>query len=266
MLDAVIVGGGIAGLQAAIQLGRYNRSILILDANTGRSTLCRQYHNLLGWPDGVSGLQLRHLGTLHARRMGVEFLRTNVTAVVRADSGFRVSTSAGANIEARTMLLCTGVSDHVPPIPGIQPALGLTIYVCPDCDGYECRGKRTAVLGTGDAGANVALALRHWTNDIILINHAEEDSEVQGAVGEMENSAQRTGAAISAENRQALATANIAMVDANVDSVVLDAREAIEAIVLTNGDVVRAESEKRRKHPPYNPRPRGRVPSVTKNA
>ena len=72
--DSMIVGGGIAGLQAAIQLGRYEHRVLVIDAGYGRSTLCKSYHNLLGWPDGVSGEELRRLGRLQAEKLGVTFV------------------------------------------------------------------------------------------------------------------------------------------------------------------------------------------------
>ncbi len=72
--DCVIIGGGIAGLQAAIQLGRYRHHVLVIDAGVGRSTLCRSYHNLLGYPDGVSGEHLRTVGRKQAEGLGVQFV------------------------------------------------------------------------------------------------------------------------------------------------------------------------------------------------
>ena len=71
--DCIIIGGGIAGLQAAIQLGRYRHQVVVIDSNQGRSTLCKCYHNILGWPDGVSGEEIRRLGRQHAEKYGVMF-------------------------------------------------------------------------------------------------------------------------------------------------------------------------------------------------
>lgn len=67
--DCLIIGGGIAGLQAAVQLGRYQHNVTVIDKGYGRSTLCRSYHNILGWPDGVSGDQLRALGRMQTERL-----------------------------------------------------------------------------------------------------------------------------------------------------------------------------------------------------
>ncbi|MDF2814754.1 MAG: FAD-dependent pyridine nucleotide-disulfide oxidoreductase, partial [Paenibacillus sp.] len=77
--DGIIVGGGIAGLQAALQLGRYGYRVLVIDAGRGRSTLCRSYHNILGWPDGISGAELRRLGKQQAQAVGVKFVTDEIT-------------------------------------------------------------------------------------------------------------------------------------------------------------------------------------------
>lgn len=78
LYDCIIVGGGIAGLQGAIQLGRYQHQTLVIDAQDGRSTLCRSYHNILGWPDGVSGKELRERGKTQAEKLGVQFTQGEV--------------------------------------------------------------------------------------------------------------------------------------------------------------------------------------------
>lgn len=170
--DCVIVGGGIAGLQAAIQMGRYKHDVLVIDAGYGRSTLCRDYHNLLGWPDGISGDQLRKLGHRHAESLGVKFLTDEVVSAEKHELGFRLIVKHNdQDFIGKILLLATGVMDRFPDLPGLVPCLGLSIYICPDCDGYEVNGQRTLVLGSGDAGASMALNLTYWTKDLIYINH-----------------------------------------------------------------------------------------------
>ncbi|WP_246294042.1 NAD(P)/FAD-dependent oxidoreductase [Paenibacillus planticolens] len=174
--DSVIVGGGIAGLQAAIQLGRYEYKVLVIDAGYGRSTLCKSYHNLLGWPDGVSGEELRRLGRMQAERLGVAFIKDEVVQAVnkgKPGDGFELWGKSGNGYEAPTLLLATGLMDRIPEIPGLKPCLGLTIYVCPDCDGYEIRNKTTIVMGSGDAGAGMALKLRLRTDKLTYVNHGQ---------------------------------------------------------------------------------------------
>lgn len=176
-MDCIIVGGGLAGLQAAIQLGRYSaHQVLVVDAGEGRSTLCRTYHNILGYPDGISGQELRDLGRMQAERTGVSFERDRIIEAVRVqDEKIRLKGSSGTLYEAKTVLLATGLTDRVPDIPGLKPTLGRTVYVCPDCDGYEIQGKRTILLGAGEAGANMAMTLIERTEDLLYINHEQTE-------------------------------------------------------------------------------------------
>jgi thioredoxin reductase (NADPH) len=175
MYECIIIGGGIAGLQAAIQLGRYHHRVLVIDANNGRSTLCRAYHNLLGWPDGVSGETLRTLGRKQAEQLGVHFADDEVVAAEKKGKLFVLFGKSGKMYESKRLLLATGVKDRIPPIPNLIPCLGTSIYVCPDCDGYEVTNKKVIVLGAGAAGANMAMTLLYWTKDIIYIHHDGEE-------------------------------------------------------------------------------------------
>jgi thioredoxin reductase (NADPH) len=173
--DCLIIGGGIAGLQAAIQLGRYKHKILVLDANDGRSVLCRSYHNILGWPEGVSGEQLRSLGMKHAQAYDVTFMQDVATHIKRHTDFIQTTTRTGTKLQAKTVLLATGITDHIPHIKNLKPCLGISVYVCPDCDGYEVSGRKTVVLGAGNTGAEMALTLTYWTHDITYINHNKEE-------------------------------------------------------------------------------------------
>lgn len=177
--DCAIIGGGLAGLQAAIQLGRYKHRVLVVDHGEGRSKLCRCYHNMLGWPDGVSGERLRELGIGQARQLGVEFIHARALTAEKGGSGFVVGFADESAIEAGRLLLATGVQDRIPIKEQLHECLGLSVFVCPDCDGYEVRDRRVFVFGSGNAGADMALTLRYWTSDIVYINHdgAKVDDE-----------------------------------------------------------------------------------------
>ncbi|CAM3829418.1 NAD(P)/FAD-dependent oxidoreductase [Mesobacillus zeae] len=178
--DCIIIGGGIAGLQGAIQLGRYKYKVLVIDSNEGRSTICRSYHNVLGYPDGVSGPELRSLGREQAESLGVEFVEDSAKEASKTADGFVIETKNGKSYEGRRLLFATGVMDRIPPWPALSPCLGISVYVCPDCDGYEISDKRTIVLGSGNPGANMARILHYWSKDIVYINH--ERTEVDAAV------------------------------------------------------------------------------------
>ncbi|WCK56049.1 NAD(P)/FAD-dependent oxidoreductase [Aneurinibacillus sp. Ricciae_BoGa-3] len=179
MYDCVIIGGGIAGLQAALQLGRYMHRIAVIDRHRGRSLLARNYRNILGWPDGVSGPRLRELGTVQARAVGVEFMEDTVVDGSKNGEGFHLKLGGGETIQARRVLISTGLTDRIPDgIEGMKEVLGLSMYVCPDCDGYEIKDRVTVVIGAGNPGASLACELRYWTKRVTFINHEPEESPV----------------------------------------------------------------------------------------
>ncbi|MDO7905690.1 NAD(P)/FAD-dependent oxidoreductase [Paenibacillus sp. JX-17] len=170
--DCIIIGGGIAGLQAAIQLGRYTvHKVLVIDSGYGRSTLSRNYHNILGFPDGISGPELRRRGKEQALKHNIEFVEGKAVKAAKEGDGFVISLESGAQYTSATLLLATGLTDRFPPLPGLVETLGLSVYVCPDCDGYEIEGKRTVVMGSGKAGAHMALILSARTQELIYVNH-----------------------------------------------------------------------------------------------
>lgn len=174
MYEVIIIGGGLAGLQAAIQLGRYQHDVLVIDTGYGRSTLCRSYHNLLGYPEGISGLELRQAGQRQAQGLGVQFVVDEASNIIKQDQFFQVVTADLKHFKGKRLLLATGVIDRIPPFSELYACLGLSVFICPDCDGYEVRDKKTLVLGAGDAGAAMAEALMFWTDRIIYINHEQK--------------------------------------------------------------------------------------------
>ena len=172
--DCIIVGGGIAGIQAAIQLGRYKHKIAVIDSNHGRSTIAKAYHNILGWPDGVSGQELRTLGKKQAENLGVEFLDDKVKNIEKKGTTFYLQTENGTDYMAKTVFLGTGITDNIPPIKNLDSVLGSSAYICPDCDGYEIMDKRTAIIGGGNTGTAIAMTLLYFSKDLVYINHLKE--------------------------------------------------------------------------------------------
>lgn len=172
LYDCIIVGGGIAGLQAALQLGRYSaHQVLVIDAGKGRSTFCQNYGNILGFPNGISGEELRSIGRRQAEPLGVEFHEDRILEAKKEQDYFLLKGAEGESYRARTLLLATGLIDRFPRLPGLIETLGYSVYVCPDCDGYEIENRRTIVMGSGEAGAQMALILRERTDQLIYINH-----------------------------------------------------------------------------------------------
>ncbi|WP_404330538.1 NAD(P)/FAD-dependent oxidoreductase [Mesobacillus maritimus] len=220
LYDCIIIGGGIAGLQAAIQLGRYKHRVLVIDANDGRSTICQSYHNVLGYPHGVSGPELRRIGQEHARSLGVQFAADRAVAVEKTLDGFMVKTESGEHFGAKRLLLSTGIVDRIPPFPELHPCLGISVYVCPDCDGYEVSERKTIVMGSGNTGANMALTLSYWTSQIVYVNHEQKEVDEELLLELKEN--------------------KIDVINTPIESVLTDGPD-FKGLKLENGEQLKAE-------------------------
>lgn len=165
--DVAIVGGGPAGLSAAIFLSRYLHSVLLVDSGDPRNWETRGINGFLGLP-GVRPSELRANGRDEARRYGTILVDDRVESVDASAGGFALTLYAGHRYEAKRLLLAIGVKDVWPDIPGLERVYGATAHVCPDCDGYEARGKKTVVIGRGRKAVGMALNLTTWTREIII--------------------------------------------------------------------------------------------------
>ena len=166
--DAIVVGGGPAGLSAAIYLARSLRRTLVLDRGGGRWDGLQVTENYLGFPQGIAARELRARGVEQARRFGADFEPLEVSRIGRADPGFTVETDGGMR-RARTVVLATGVTDRYPDVPGWPPFEGAGLHWCLYCDGYLARGRPAAVVGADEASAVEALQLRRFTDRVTLV-------------------------------------------------------------------------------------------------
>jgi thioredoxin reductase len=174
LYDVAIVGGGPAGLTAAMWLGRYLRSVVLVDSGDPRNWQTRGINGYLGLP-GVTPAALRGAGRDEARRYGAELLDDCVDRVERSDdSGFTLTIENGRTLRSRRLLLAYGVKDIWPDIPGLDHCYGETAYHCPDCDGHETQGKKTVVVGVGRKAVGMALSLATWTRDIVICTNGHE--------------------------------------------------------------------------------------------
>jgi thioredoxin reductase len=167
--DTIIVGGGPAGLAAAVVLGRARRAVLVIDAGSPRNAAARGVHAFLT-RDGISPHELRTLGRREARRYGAVVRRGVVSAARRLKRGFVVTLEGGAELRSRTLLLATGVSDRLPEVAGLRELYGVSVHHCPYCDGWEERDRRIAVWGRGRAGFELARKMLGWTADVMLLS------------------------------------------------------------------------------------------------
>ncbi|MBF9070778.1 NAD(P)/FAD-dependent oxidoreductase [Streptacidiphilus fuscans] len=175
-VDAAVIGGGPAGLSAAIYLARYNREVLVFDTGHGRSTHHQVNHNYLGFPDGIATVDLRKLAEEQLARYPNAGIAHHRITDVRGDAerGFTLY-AQGGSWRARTLLLATGVLDHFPHFPGWEAYVGRSMFWCITCDGYENRGRRILVVGHTDAAAGEAMQLHALTDRVQLLTNSRAD-------------------------------------------------------------------------------------------
>jgi thioredoxin reductase len=162
------VGGGPAGLSAALMLGRCRRRVLVCDLGAPRNWWSREVHGFLT-RDGTPPAELLGLARDELRRYEtVELRHADVVDAVRNADGFALRCADGTRLQSRKLLLATGVVDELPEIEGLAPLYGLSVHHCPYCDAWEWRDQPIAVYGRGEAGAGLALALTVWTDDLAL--------------------------------------------------------------------------------------------------
>ncbi|KQZ10699.1 hypothetical protein ASD23_00575 [Agromyces sp. Root1464] len=165
--DVIIVGGGSAGLSAALMLVRARRRVLVLDGGAPRNGVAAHMHGVLG-RDGWSPLELLERGREEIARYGGVVRTSEVAAagIVDAKSGepgFTVTLGTGEEHSARRLLVATGLRDELPALPGLREQWGRGAVVCPYCDGWEVRDRRIGVLATGPRSVHQVQLLRQWS-------------------------------------------------------------------------------------------------------
>jgi len=171
--DVAIVGGGPAGLTAALWLARYLHSVVLIDSGDPRNWETRGINGFLG-SQGIKSPELRAHGRDNARQFGAVLLDGEVCTVKNTNSEHFVLTLSDKRVfESRRLLLAIGLKDVWPAIPGLGECYGETVHVCPDCDGYETRDCKTVVIGSGRKAVGMALALTTWTSEIVICTNTE---------------------------------------------------------------------------------------------
>jgi thioredoxin reductase len=167
--DVVIVGGGPAGLSAALTLGRCRRRVLVCDAGTPRNWASKRMHGFLS-RDGIEPRAFLRACRAELRRYrNVVLHRGEVAAARRRPDGrFQVSVRKHQAVRCRKLLIATGVFDQLPAIPHIERYFGKSVFQCPYCDGWELRGQPVAVYGRRMRGFEMARAMTAWSDDIAL--------------------------------------------------------------------------------------------------
>ena len=168
--DAVVVGGGPAGLSAALVLGRACLNVLICDAGPGRNAPAEGVHGFLG-QDGTPPQELRRIGLDQLKPYNVTHEATEVVAARKTDAGFELTLGHGGRVACPKLILATGVVDILPEIPGLRERWGGGVIHCPYCHGWETRDRPWAFLVAEEAIKEMGSLLRGWTKSLTLLTN-----------------------------------------------------------------------------------------------
>ncbi|MFG2760887.1 NAD(P)/FAD-dependent oxidoreductase [Streptomyces wuyuanensis] len=175
-LDVVVVGGGAAGLSAALTLARARRAVLVIDSGEPRNAPAAGVHGLLG-REGTPPGELLRTGREEVGRYGGQVVPDTVTRARREGGGFVVETASGRRHRARHLLVASGLVDELPAVPGLRERWGRDVLHCPYCHGWEVRDEPVGVLASGLAAVHQALLFRQWTPDVTLFLHTADDPD-----------------------------------------------------------------------------------------
>jgi len=215
--DVIVVGGGSAGLSAALMLGRSRRRVLVIDANRPRNAVAPHMHGVLG-RDHTSPLDLLAAGRAELTRYDVAVesgAAASAATLEDADEpGFEVVLDSGERYSARRVLVTTGLVDELPDIPGLAEQFGRGVVLCPYCDGWEVRDRRVAVIAAASLDPHQAQLMRQLTPDVVFHTN---------------------GATLPAKARTELEARGIAIEERAVAGVDADEGGAIRGIRLADG-------------------------------
>ena len=173
-VDVVVVGGGPAGLSAALVLGRCRRTVLVFDHGRYRNAAARAVHGFLT-RDGHSPVEMRRVAREELSRYPtVSLCAAEVTSARTLTSGFELETADHQIVRCRKLVLATGLIDRVPSVPGMEELLGKSVFHCAYCDAWEVREQPLVAYAHGDSGARFALGLLVWTDDVVLCTDGGE--------------------------------------------------------------------------------------------
>jgi thioredoxin reductase len=209
--DVVVIGGGAAGLSAALVLGRARRSVALVDAGEPRNAPAAHMQGFLS-RDGMPPSELLRAGRSELRRYGVALVDDRV---VEAAHGFTVRLASGRILTARRLLFATGAIDDLPDVPGARERWGRDFLHCPYCHGWEVRDQPIGVLGTGPGSVEHAQLLRQWSEDVLFFAHTTS---------------------VSARERSSLEAREIVTVDGEVARLTI-VDDRLDAVELTDGRV-----------------------------
>ncbi|WP_282942140.1 NAD(P)/FAD-dependent oxidoreductase [Paenibacillus sp. RC67] len=168
LYDCAIIGGGPAGLSAALVLGRARRNVIVYDSNKPRNAVTQESHGFLT-RDGIKPAEFRRMAQSDISKYpSVRIQQAEVTVINRTYAGFEVITSQGERVEARKLILATGLREVFPEITGLSQFYGKSLFNCPYCDGWELRDKRLVLVAEGPHLFHGSKLISNWSRDLLV--------------------------------------------------------------------------------------------------
>ncbi|MFJ4979977.1 NAD(P)/FAD-dependent oxidoreductase [Streptomyces coeruleorubidus] len=172
----VVVGGGTAGLSAALVLGRARHRTLVVDAGEPRNAPAAHMQGYLS-RDGMPPAEFLSAGREEIARYGVELVRDRVVEVEKGED-FAVVLAGGRTVQARRLVIATGLKDELPAVPGVAERFGRDVLHCPFCHGWEVRDQPFGVLASSPASVHQALIVSQWSKDVRFFLHTVAEEEL----------------------------------------------------------------------------------------
>lgn len=173
--EVLVIGGGPAGLSAALYLARYDRHVALFDSGFGRSSWHQVNHNYLGFPGGIPAQRLRELGRQQISDYSqIECLDYKIESL-RQDGNNFIATGQAGEWRGKSVIICTGVIDHYPHFEGWEEYVGKSMFWCITCDGYGCKGKQVVVIGNTNDAVSEALQLGRFTEQLTVLTNSHEN-------------------------------------------------------------------------------------------
>jgi thioredoxin reductase len=215
--EVVVVGGGAAGLSAALVLSRARRTVAVVDAGAPRNSPAAHMQGFLS-RDGMPPRDLLAAGRQEVQGYGGSLVAGTVTLVEHgAEGGFSVTLHDGSRLSARRLLVATGLRDELPDVPGVHQRWGRDLLHCPYCHGYEVRDQELGVLGGTPDAFQHALLVRQWSSDVVYFPHTDE---------------------LNSDERERLLARDIEVVPGRVSGLVVRDDE-LRGVQLVDGTVIR---------------------------
>ncbi|UXO88927.1 MULTISPECIES: NAD(P)/FAD-dependent oxidoreductase [Bacillus] len=219
LLDCAIIGGGPAGLSAALVVGRGRKQVIVFDDELPRNRVTQESHGFIT-NDGMTPFEIRQAGEADLQKYpSIKIKRSRIVDIQKKEESFTLLTHEGDTFEAKKIILATGLQDILPEIEGIHDVYGKTLFSCPFCDGWELKDKALALIAENQRALHMAKLLSNWTKDLIVFTNGH----------------------VLAEEDKALLTAHsIQVIDVPIVSIDHDNGQ-LRALQLANGEIVRRE-------------------------